>query len=47
MRERRHAAGLTLREVARVAGTAETNVAAYERGIKRPSPRTMGRLLSA
>lgn len=47
LRDRRRAAGLTLREVARAAGTAETNVAAYERGAKRPSPRTLRRLLCA
>ena len=47
LRERRRAAGLTLRQVARAAGTAETNVAAYERGAKRPHPETLARLAVA
>ncbi|MFI7585791.1 helix-turn-helix domain-containing protein [Spongisporangium articulatum] len=46
LRERRRAAGLTAAQVARAAGTAETNVAAYERGIKRPSSRTLSRLVA-
>jgi AcrR family transcriptional regulator len=40
---RRHA-DLTLREVARAAGTSEPNVSAHERGVKRPSRPTMERL---
>lgn len=47
LRRRRHAAGLTLRQVARAAGTSETNVSAYERGAKPASVRTMTRLLAA
>ncbi|MBV9097389.1 MAG: helix-turn-helix transcriptional regulator [Frankiaceae bacterium] len=46
LRERRRKAGLTLRQVAAAAGTAETNVAAYERGVKTPSARTTARLLA-
>lgn len=46
MRERRRAQGLTLRQVARAAGTSETNVAAYERGRKRPGQATLARILS-
>src|ERR1700677_3437508 len=44
LRIARRNAALTLREVARAAGTAETNVSAYERGVKRPSRPTMDRL---
>jgi transcriptional regulator with XRE-family HTH domain len=47
LRDRRTAAGLSLRQVARAAGTAETNVSSYERGTKTPSGRTLRRLLSA
>lgn len=46
LRERRRSAGLTLREVARAAGTSETNLSAYERGTKQPGPRTLSRLLA-
>lgn len=46
MRQRRQAKGLTLRKVARAAGTSETNVAAYERGAKRLRPRTLRRIVS-
>lgn len=45
LRELRRGAGLTLRQVAASAGTAETNVAAYERGAKTPSAATLQRLL--
>ena len=38
--------GLTLREVARSGGTSEPNVSAYERGAKRPSARTLERLVA-
>jgi transcriptional regulator with XRE-family HTH domain len=38
--------GLTLRQVARAAGTSETNVSAYERGTKVPSQRTLGRIVA-
>jgi transcriptional regulator with XRE-family HTH domain len=44
LRARRRAERLTLQQVARAAGTAETNVAAYERGRKHPSARTLSRL---
>ena len=44
LRASRRAQGLTLQQVARAAGTSETNVAAYERGAKRPSARTLARL---
>jgi transcriptional regulator with XRE-family HTH domain len=44
LRARRRAERLTLQQVARAAGTSETNVAAYERGSKRPSLRTLARL---
>lgn len=44
--ERRRAAGLSLRLVARSAGTSETNVAAYERGVKQPRAHTLQRLLA-
>lgn len=47
LRERRRAAGLTLREVARAAGTAESNVAAYERGTKVARSATVERILTA
>jgi transcriptional regulator with XRE-family HTH domain len=46
LRDRRRRAGLTLRQVARAAGTDETNVSAYERGAKTPSPPTVRRLLA-
>jgi transcriptional regulator with XRE-family HTH domain len=44
LRAARRNAALTLRDVARAAGTSETNVSAYERGVKRPSRLTMERL---
>ena len=44
MRTLRRQAGLTLRDVAWAAGTSQTNVSAYERGVKRPSARTLRRL---
>jgi transcriptional regulator with XRE-family HTH domain len=47
LRSRRIELGLTLRQVARAAGTSETNVAAYERGAKTAHPRTLRRLLTA
>lgn len=46
IRERRLRAGLTLSAVARAAGTAESNLSAYERGTKVPSQRTIRRLLA-
>ncbi len=47
MRARRRSQGLTLRQVARAAGTSETNVSAYERGRKSPGVRTMRRVLAS
>lgn len=47
LRELRRAAGLSARQVAAATGTSETNVAAYERGDKRPSLATTTRLLAA
>ena len=47
LRERRRAAGLTAAQVARVTGTSESNVAAYERGAKVPGPLTLQRILDA
>ncbi|MDA8118061.1 MAG: helix-turn-helix transcriptional regulator [Actinomycetota bacterium] len=46
LRARRFAAGLTAKQVARAAGTSETNVAAYERGAKKPSAKITERLLA-
>jgi transcriptional regulator with XRE-family HTH domain len=46
LRARRRAAGLTLQQVARAAGTAETNISAYERGAKTASRRTLQRLVA-
>lgn len=46
LRRRRRQQGLTLRQVARAAGTTESNVSAYERGAKVPSPDTLTRLLA-
>jgi transcriptional regulator with XRE-family HTH domain len=46
LRERRRGAGLTLRAVARAAGTSVTNVSAYERGTKAPNARTLSRLVA-
>ena len=46
LRELRRKRGLTLRQVARAAGTAESNVAAYERGAKLPNRRTLDRLIA-
>ncbi|MDA8101846.1 MAG: helix-turn-helix transcriptional regulator [Nitrospiraceae bacterium] len=47
LRARRFAAGLTAKQVARAAGTSESNVAAYERGAKQPSPTVVERLVAA
>lgn len=44
LRAERRAKGLTLRQVARAAGTSESNVAAYERGSRRPGTATRTRL---
>lgn len=47
LRADRLASGLTLEEVARAAGTARSNVSAYERGAKRPNDATFARLTRA
>jgi transcriptional regulator with XRE-family HTH domain len=47
LRRRRREAGLTAAQVARVTGTSETNIAAYERGDKVPGPPTLERILDA
>jgi transcriptional regulator with XRE-family HTH domain len=47
LRRRRRVQGLTLREVARAAGTDETNLSAYERGAKVPNQRTLNRVLAS
>lgn len=47
LRERRRATGLTLAQVARAAGTAESNVSAYERGTKVPGRKTLDRVLAS
>ena len=46
LRRRRREAGLTLRSVARAAGTSESNVSAYERGTKVPRAVTLDRMLA-
>ena len=46
LRQRRLARGLTLRAVARAAGTAESNIAAYEQGSKTMGNLTESRLVS-
>lgn len=46
LRELRAASGLTLRQVARAAGTSVPDVAAYERGDKRPNAATLARLMA-
>jgi transcriptional regulator with XRE-family HTH domain len=47
LRRRRREAGLTAARVARVTGTSETNIAAYERGDKVPGSPTLERILDA
>jgi len=47
LRDARKAAGLTAKQVSRASGTALTNIAAYERGTKRPNAKTMHRILAA
>jgi transcriptional regulator with XRE-family HTH domain len=47
LRSHRRKAGLTAAEVARVTGTSESNVAAYERGDKVPGAVTLERLVDA
>lgn len=45
--EMRRAAGLTQREWAVLSGVAQPNIAAYENGTRRPSPRMLARLAAA
>jgi transcriptional regulator with XRE-family HTH domain len=47
LRSRRRKAGLTAAQVARVTGTSESNIAAYERGVKVPGALTLQRVLDA
>lgn len=47
LRERRRSRGLTLRQVARAAGTSETNVSACERTTKTADAKTMQRIVAA
>lgn len=47
LRARRRETGLSAKQVARAAGTSETNIAAYERGDKRPSTVTGERITTA
>lgn len=46
LRDRRRRADLTLEQVARAAGTAASNVSAYERGSKPARPQTIERLVA-
>jgi hypothetical protein len=43
----RRAAGLTQRELAELSGVAQPNIAAYENGTRRPSPKMLARLAAA
>ncbi|MDK1473023.1 helix-turn-helix domain-containing protein [Streptomyces sp. 549] len=43
----RRAAGLTQREFAELSGVAQPNIAAYENGTRRPSPKMLARLAAA
>lgn len=45
--EARRRAGLTIRQVARRAGTSHSAIAAYESGAKAPNTATLARVLSA
>jgi predicted nucleotidyltransferase len=45
--EIRRAAGLTQRELAELSGVAQPNIAAYENGTRRPSPKMLARLAAA
>lgn len=47
LRDRRHAAGLSQRELARRSGVAQPNIAAYESGRRTPAPTTLARLDAA
>lgn len=43
----RQAAGLTQRQLAELSGVAQPNIAAYEKGTRRPSPKMLARLAAA
>lgn len=45
--DKRRAAGLTQRELAQLSGVAQPNIAAYENGTRRPSPKMLARLTAA
>lgn len=45
--EIRHQAGLTQRQLADLSGVAQPNLAAYEKGTRRPSPKMLARLRAA
>jgi transcriptional regulator with XRE-family HTH domain len=45
--EARHRSGLTLRQLARRAGTSHSTIAAYESGTKAPNTATLERLIQA
>ncbi len=47
VRELRRRAGLSQRELARLSGVAQPNIAAYESGRRTPSPRMLERLAAA
>ncbi len=47
IRQARHAAGLSLRDLAEVAGTSHSTLAAYEAGRKVPGSDTLERVLAA
>ncbi|MFN8081356.1 MAG: helix-turn-helix transcriptional regulator [Kineosporiaceae bacterium] len=47
LRERRRRNGLTLAQVGRASGTAQSNISAYERGSKVPAPRTAARVVAS
>jgi transcriptional regulator with XRE-family HTH domain len=47
IRSARHAAGLTLRELAAAAGTSHSTLAAYETGAKTPTVDTLDRIVAA
>lgn len=47
MRSRREAAGLSQADLAALTGIRQPNISAYESGRRRPSPRTLQRLLDA
>ena len=47
LRDARHRAGLTLRELGSLAGTSHSALAAYESGSKTPNVATFGRIVRA